>query len=162
VVEGGLTFKLLNGKHTGYIKNVVFNDVNVLVKGGNPITDTAAAPPELGVGQYNVSNLKVQPSYGLWARHVMGLTVSNSSFNYETKDNRYPVFLDDVIGAKISNTKMMMPDEVDGVIKLKNSPNVVVEKTIYYTNEWGKSPVQLPVINNTQSGVVSLPTKAMK
>ena len=75
VVEGGLDFKLPNGKHTGYIKNVVFNDVHVLVKGGNPLTDIEKTPPELGVGQYNVSNLKVQPSYGIWARHIMGLTV---------------------------------------------------------------------------------------
>ena len=63
VVEGSLDFKLPNGKHTGYIKNIVFNDVHILVKGGNPVSDTLQAPPELGVGQYNVSNLKVQPSY---------------------------------------------------------------------------------------------------
>ncbi len=37
VVEGGLDFKLPNGKHTGYINNIVFNDVNVLVKGGKPL-----------------------------------------------------------------------------------------------------------------------------
>jgi hypothetical protein len=61
--------------------------VHVLVKGGNPLADTATVPPELGVGQYNASNLKLQPSYGLWARHVQGLTVTNSSFNYEKTDN---------------------------------------------------------------------------
>jgi len=147
VVEGGLNFRLPNGKHTGYIKNIVFNDVHVLVKGGNPITDTAAAPPELGVGQYNVSNLKVQPSYGLWARHVNGLTVTNSSFNYEKTDNRYPLFLDDVIGAKISNIKVAKPTEVDAVIKLKNSEKVKVDKAVYYMNKWGVSPMILPEVN---------------
>ena len=50
VVEGGLNFKLPNGQHTGYIKNIQFNDVHILVKGGNPVSDTAAAPPELGCG----------------------------------------------------------------------------------------------------------------
>ncbi len=162
VVEGGLNFKLPNGKHTGYIKNIVFNDINVLVKGGNLITDTAAAPPELGVGQYNVSNLKVQPSYGLWARHVMGLTVNKSSFNYETKDNRYAMFLDDVIGAKLSNTKMVKPDQVDAVIRLKNSQNVEIEKIVLYINEWGKSPIHLPAVAGKQQGIISLPTNAMK
>src|SRR5918912_1604501 len=116
--------------------NVVFNDVNVLVKGGNPITDTSAAPPELGVGQYNVGNLKVQPSYGLWARRVMGLNVKDCSFNYEQQDNRYALFLDDVAGAKIANIKMVKPTPVDGIIKLRNSSNVLVEKAIYYSNEW--------------------------
>jgi polygalacturonase len=143
VVEGGLNFKLPNGKHTGYIKNIVFNDVHILVKGGNPLSDTAAMPPELGVGQYNASNLKTEPSYGLWARHVMGLTVKASSFNYEKPDGRYAVFLDDVIGAEITGTKMMRSKDNDTVIKLKNATGVSVENTVYYLDEWGKSPVVL-------------------
>jgi polygalacturonase len=141
VVEGGLNFRLPNGKHTGYIKNIVLNDVHVLVKGGNPISDTAAAPPELGVGQYNVSNLKVQPSYGLWARHVKGLNVTNSSFNYEKKDSRYVIYLDDVIGAKISDVKMVKPNGVDTIIKLKNTTDVTIGKVVCYPDEWGRSPV---------------------
>jgi polygalacturonase len=162
VVEGGLNFRLPNGKHTGYIKNIVFNDVHVLVKGGNPITDTAAASPELGVGQYNVSNLKVQPSYGLWARHVMGLNVMNSSFNYEKRDSRYALFLDDVIGAKISGVKLVKPVDLNSIIKLKNTSNVLVEKIIYYNDEWGKSPVSLPAISQNQGLRFVIPGKAMK
>lgn len=123
----GLDFTLPNGKHTGYIKNIVFNDVQVLVKGGNPATDTAATPPELGVGQYNASNLKVQPSYGLWARHVMNLTVKNCSFNYEKTDGRYALFLDDVIGAQLSAVKTVQSANKE-VIKLKSSRNVEILK----------------------------------
>ena len=148
MVQGGLNFKLPNGKHTGYIKNIVFNDVHVLVKGGNPLADTAAVPPELGVGQYNASNLKVQPSYGLWARHVAGLTVTNSSFNYEKTDNRYVIFLDDVIGAKINGIKAMKSKENSSVIKLKNSSNIKIENAVYYTDEWGKSPVSFAAIKS--------------
>ena len=129
VVEGGLHFKLPNGRHTGYINNIVFNDIQILVKGGNPSADTSAIPPELGVGQYNASNLKTEPSYGLWARHVTGLTVKNSSFNYEQTDNRYPIFLDDVLGAVISNIKMVTPKDI-GAVKLKASTDVKVEKII--------------------------------
>lgn len=115
--DNGIDFKLPNGEQTGYIKNIVFNDVQVLVKGGNPASDTAAVPPELGVGQYNASNLKVQPSYGLWARHVKGLTVTKSSFNTEKPDGRYAIFLDDVKGAKIAEVKSTL-------IKLKNSTDI--------------------------------------
>jgi hypothetical protein len=104
-VQGGLNFKLPDGNHTGYIKNVVFNDVKILVKGGNPPSDTAAAPPELGVGQYNVSNLKVQPAYGLWVRHVKGLTVKNCRFAFEKPDGRYAIYLDDVSGATVTGIK---------------------------------------------------------
>jgi polygalacturonase len=143
VVEGGLNFKLPNGQHTGYIKNIQFNDVHILVKGGNPLSDTTAAPPELGVGQYNVANLKVQPSYGLWARHVKGLTVKNSSFNYEKQDGRYALFLNDVLGAKISSVKMVRANDNATVIKLKNSQGVVIENSVYYNDVWGISPTGL-------------------
>ena len=143
VVEGGLNFKLPNGKHTGYVKNITFNDVNFLYKGGNPASDTAALPPELGVGQYNASNLKVQPSYGLWARHVMGLTVNKNTFNYEQPDNRYAIFLDDVIGAKISNIKMVKAKDINTVIKLKKAPGITIQNAVYYDNVWGASPTEL-------------------
>ncbi|MRG47297.1 endopygalactorunase [Chitinophaga sp. SYP-B3965] len=124
--DNGIDFKLPNGNHTGYINNIVFNDVQVLVKGGNPVSDTAAAPPELGVGQYNASNLKVQPSYGLWARHVNGLTVTKSSFNVEQPDGRYAIFLDDVKNAKITDVKMVRAADNNRVIGLKNSSGVTV------------------------------------
>jgi polygalacturonase len=129
---GALDFTLPNGKHTGYIKNIVFNDVQVLVKGGNPAADTSATPPELGVGQYNASNLKVQPAYGLWARHVMGLTVKNCSFNYERNDGRYALFLDDVIGAHLSAVKMVRSADNKEVIKLKNAAQVRIENVEYF------------------------------
>ncbi|WP_243751704.1 endopygalactorunase [Niastella caeni] len=131
-VTGGLNFTLPNGKHTGYIKNVVFNDVHVLVKGGNPLADTAATPPELGVGQYNASNLKVQPSFGLWARHVKDLTVKASSFRYEKPDSRYALLLDDVIGAQISGVKMVRPADNPTGIKLKNASDIHIENVSYY------------------------------
>jgi polygalacturonase len=130
-VEGKLDFTLPNGRHTGYITNIVFNDVHVLVKGGHPITDTAQTPPELGVGQYNVSNLKVQPSYGLWARHVKGLFVKECSFHYEQPDGRYAIYLDDVIGAQLSSIKMMRGKANEALIKLNHSSQVAVEKAVY-------------------------------
>jgi polygalacturonase len=125
--DNGIDFKLPNGNHTGYIKNIEFNDVQVLVKGGNPASDTTATPPELGVGQYNASNLKIQPSYGLWVRHVKGLTVTKSSFSTEQPDGRYPIFLDDVKGAKIRDVKVARPKDTKVVIGQKNSSGVIVE-----------------------------------
>jgi hypothetical protein len=142
-VEGGLNFKLPNGMHTGYIRNIEFNDVQVLVKGGNPLSDTAASPPELGVGQYNASNLKLQPSYGLWARHVQELTIKGCSFNYEHPDGRHVLFLDDVAGAKISEIKMVKVKDNAAAIKLKNSSDVIIENTVYYEDKWGERPVLL-------------------
>lgn len=160
-VEGGkLDFTLPNGKHTGYINNIVFNDVHVLVKGGNPLSDTAQAPPELGVGQYNVSNLKVQPSFGLWARHAKALTVNGCTFNYEQPDGRYAIYLDDVLGAKISTIKMMRGKDNEALIKLNGSKDVTVDGAVYYTTVWGNTPVELPRISHTTgNSTMSFPDK---
>jgi hypothetical protein len=153
-VQGGLDFTLPNGRHTGYVSNVVFNDVNVLVKGGNPLSDTAAICPELGVGQYNVSNLKTQPSYGLWARHVKGLTVKASTFNYEKRDSRYAIYLDDVQGARISSVKMVRAIDNGHVIGLKKSTGVSIQDAVYYNDIWGSAPVALPTVNHMVGNAV--------
>ena len=151
VVEGGLNFKLPNGLHTGYIKNIFFNDVNVLVKGGNPLSDRGNIPPELGVGQYNVSNLKVQPSYGLWARHVKGLALRNSTFAFEKTDSRYVVFLDDVVGAQLSGLKMQKSENNDSLIALKNSFKIDVNNVRYYSEKLENGFETLPSVFNLNS-----------
>ena len=155
-VKGGLDFTLPNG-HTGYIKNIQFNDVHVLVKGGNPASDRDQSPPELGVGQYNVSNLKVQPSYGLWARHAMNLTVTNCSFNYEQRDGRYALFLDDVIGARLSSVKMVRARDTGSVIATKNSSDVAIEHCVFYNDTWGDSPAESGRVLQADVGSMSYP-----
>ncbi|RPD42889.1 endopygalactorunase [Chitinophaga barathri] len=142
-VQGGLDFRLPDGRHTGYIQNVQFTDVHIQDMGGNPADDAKAAPPELGVGQYNVGNLKTQPSYGLWARHVDGLTVKASSFNYKQRDGRYAIFLDDVKKAQLSGLKMVKSKDVQHVIGLKESPDADLSDIIYYNDTWNNSPQPL-------------------
>ncbi|MDR7130227.1 polygalacturonase [Algoriphagus sp. 4150] len=147
VVEGGLDFTLPNGKHTGYIENIVFDDVHVLVKGGNPASDSENIPAELGVGQYNVSNLKVLPSYGLWARHVKGLRIIGCTFNYENRDNRPALYLDDVVGAEILNSSAVWSRDSENLIKSRNSSAITIDNIHYYRDFWGNSPKKLSDIN---------------
>jgi polygalacturonase len=158
-VKGGLDFKLPNGKHTGYVKNIVFNDIDVLVKGGNPVTDTAAVPPELGVGQYNVGDLKVQPAYGLWARHVNELTVENCSFNYEKQDNRYAIFLDDVMDAHLTGVKVVQPEGNVSLVAVKNSARIKTSNVTYYQNSWGSKLFQLPDKSILSAAYSAFPNK---
>lgn len=99
--EGGLDFRLPDGRHTGYVKDVTFSDINLTVKGGHPNGDADAVPPEIGVGRYNVGDLKIQPAYGFWFRHVDGVKMDNVTVRAEKADGRYPVYLDDVAHADI-------------------------------------------------------------
>lgn len=126
-IEGGLTFRLPNGLHTGYIENVQFHDVNLLVKGGHPSEDAEACPPEIGVGRYNVGDLKIQPAFGFWVRHVKGFVLDNCKINAENKDGRYAIVLDDVIGAEIKNLQVEKNVTDKENVKAISSHNVVVE-----------------------------------
>ncbi|MBZ4190608.1 endopygalactorunase [Niabella beijingensis] len=125
-VEGGLPFRLPDGRHTAYISNIRFNDITVLVKGGHPATDTVANPPELGVGQYNASNLKLQPSWGLWARHVKNLKMTNASFQSEKPDGRYPLYFDDVHQVLLQN--IAIPSGTQQIFSFKNATAISLKK----------------------------------
>lgn len=125
-VEGGLGFRLPNGKHTGYISNIRFKGVNLLVKGGHPAKDANANPPEIGVGKYNVKDLEIQPSYGFWFRHAKDVLVKDCTINCEKPDGRHAIFLDDVIGAHIQSVKL--PDfGAEPKIKSIRSQNITIK-----------------------------------
>ncbi|MBV8252672.1 MAG: endopygalactorunase [Chitinophaga sp.] len=117
-------FTLPDGRSTGYINEISFKDVHFLGKGGNPLSDTAQVPVELGVGQYNAADLKIQPGYGIWARHVQQLKIDSCSFRFEQPDHRYAIFLDDVQQAKIMDVKLMkVPALLEG-IKSRNTTGI--------------------------------------
>ena len=62
-------------------------------------------------------DLKIQPAFGFWARHVKGFILNNCKINAESKDGRYAVVLDDVIGAEINNlqvTKVLQIKKCEG------------------------------------------------
>lgn len=96
LVENGLDFILPDGRMTGYIERVRLEDWNITVKGGHPAGDAKLLCPEIGVGKFNIRDLKVQPSYGLWARHVRGLTLINVNIQTEKMDGRPEIIIDDV------------------------------------------------------------------
>ena len=158
-VNGGLDFKLPNKEHIGYIKNVVFNDVNILVKGGNPLSDTLQHPPELGVGQYNVSNLKTQPSYGIWARHVEGLTLKDCTFEYEIEDSRYAIFLNDVLSPRINSVKVLRSKKINHVLVLENAPGAVIDNFTFY-DQLGEAVTLHHLADSTSDGNLRLPGKS--
>ncbi len=151
-VNGGLDFTPPDGRHTGYITNVTFTDVHITDKGNHPAADTLQSPPELGVGQYNIGDLKTQPSYGLWARHVKGLTIQQCSFRYEQADGRYAIFLDDVRGARVTDVQLLQPADHAQTIKLNNTCGLQIRNTVSYQHTWAQDPQPLPTVDNADGG----------
>ena len=80
--------------------------MKLTVKGGHATTDAELIPPELGVGRYNVSDFRIQPSFGFWMRHVKGLTLKNGVITTEEADGRHAVVLDDVHKADITGLEV--------------------------------------------------------
>lgn len=126
-VKGGLNFKLPNGEHTGYIKNIQFKDINLLVKGGHPVEDSEASPPEIGVGRYNVGDMKIQPAYGFWFRHAKDVLLKNCTIKYEKIDGRHAIVLDDVIGATIEGLNIPNDHVKQPVVKQINSRQIIIK-----------------------------------
>lgn len=145
-VKGGLDFELPDGRHTGYIKNVTFTDVNITVKGGHDDSDSEAYPPEIGVGRYNVGDLKIQPAYGFWFRHVDGVIMDKCTISAEKKDGRYPVYFDDVKNAMVSDIVVTGSPNKREAIGMVRCKNIDVAQDIQPRMAWGKNhPVGTPV-----------------
>lgn len=141
VGEGGPI--LPDGRSIGYLENISFENVDVLVKGGHGFADSEISPPELGVGKYNVGDFGVQPSYGFWARHVNGLAFTNCTTNFEENDDRYAIVLDDVVNATIDHVQMVSGTGNRNIIQLKNSKEVTIKNSAYYKGTWGNEQAAL-------------------
>src|SRR5690606_16159496 len=102
-------------------------------------------PPELGVGQYNVSNLRVQPSYGFWARHVKNLELTDCTFNYEEQDGRYALFLKNVHGAKLTGIETVTMGANDSPVAAMESVDISISDSQNYRKNWGELPQPLTV-----------------
>ncbi|NHM31379.1 carbohydrate-binding domain-containing protein [Neobacillus terrae] len=139
---------LPDGRSIGYIENVNFENVSLLVKGGNSFADSKVSPPELGVGKYNIGDFGVQPSYGFWVRHVDGIKFKNVTANFETNDDRYAVVLDDVKNATLDTMTMVKGNNNPSVVQLKNSSNVTIKNSSFYNNTWGNQLTFLDNLNN--------------
>lgn len=86
------------GSREAKIEDVWISDVDLLVAGGGEkyegrITDIR----ELGAGRPEARSLgNLLPAYGLYARHVAGLRVSNVRYRLDLPDAREAQVLDDV------------------------------------------------------------------
>lgn len=149
---------LPDGRSSADIVNVQFRNVNLLVKGTNPLSDSNIIPPELGVGKYNVSDFGTQPSYGFWFRHVKDLVMDNCSMQFEVNDDRFAMVLDDVKNASLNNIRMQKPEENYGLIQLKKVSDISFSNTSYYTSRFGTGftpkegePIEIPAISSVSS-----------
>lgn len=77
--------------------------------------------PEMPREYPEPSNFGVLPAYGLYARHVRGLTISNVRFRTLVADERAPVVLDDVADARFEAFDASAKAGVPTIVTVTNS-----------------------------------------
>ena len=127
-----------DGRLTGYIKNVTFDNVHILTKGKGTAANRSLTCNELNVGQYNSPDMGVRPSYGLYLRHTDNFRFINGSLGAENNDARYAIVFDDALNSVIENVTVDTTT-YDQVFQTRNS--TVSVNGMYFRN--GTTPTGL-------------------
>jgi hypothetical protein len=94
---------LISGIPEYPIRGVRLENIRMTFNGGGTYKDAALAPPELEDGYPEPGRFGRMPSYGLYARHVRDLELSNVRFDCLKKEQRPAIACFDVIGFQIDN-----------------------------------------------------------
>jgi len=114
----------------GYnVENVRLQNIRLSYKGGGTKADAERVPPELDKGYPEPRRIGVTPAYGVFARHVTGLELSDIRLEFEKEDLRPAIVCVDVDGLEIDNLKAhvasgVKPARFEGVknLVIRNSP----------------------------------------
>jgi polygalacturonase len=92
---------------TGHpIEDVRLSDIRIIYQGGGTADQAAINPPQDEAAFYpEPSKLGVMPGYGMFARHMNGLTLRDVDVSFAKDDARPPVVLDDVTGIAFDHFK---------------------------------------------------------
>ena len=113
------------------IKNISLSNISIEFKGG------IIMPVELNVPEmedhYPESTMFGNlPSYGLFIRHVEGISLNNLKFSLEQNDTRYAIVLDDVNKIKMKNISIDFNYSEKAVVSINNTKNSLIEKPVIY------------------------------
>lgn len=96
---------------THVIENVVIRNVDVTLEGGGNIEDAGEIPERTRNNNYpeyifffGKDAKRVFPAYGIYARHISGVTFENVNIVTRTPDTRPCVFLEDAHDVKVDAT----------------------------------------------------------
>ena len=113
----------LNCVQDGYLENVVLNDVHVTYEGGGTTEEAARQVPPIA-GEY--FEMGTPPAYGLYARRVRGLTLSNVRFQMEHPDLRPAVVLDHVVDADINGLRAQGNAQAEELLRFIETRDVLI------------------------------------
>jgi polygalacturonase len=122
---------LVSGIPGHAIEDLSLSDIRIAYQGGGSAADAALEPPEREVEYPEPDMFGNIPAYGLYARHVTGLTARDVHFTLDKTDARPAVRFDDVNGADVDH--LVVPPRAAGPLfvlrhvrdfLLRNSPGI--------------------------------------
>jgi len=88
------------------IEDVTLTDIRLSYAGGGTVDDAARRPDDFASAYPEPSMFGVTPAWGLWVRHVRGLTVRGLELATVTPDARPAVRVEDATGVRVTDTPL--------------------------------------------------------
>ncbi len=122
---------LVSGVPGHPVEDLRLSEVRIVFRGGGAREDAALEPPELASDPPEPARFGRLPAYGLFARHVKGLSIRHVDLTRMQDEKRPAVCLDDVDGADFDDLKAQArPDLLTFVLRkvrefrVRNSPGL--------------------------------------
>jgi hypothetical protein len=138
---------VVNGVGEEVLENISFQDVHVLYEGGGTAAEAVREVPQIA-GEY--FEIGTPPAYGIYARNVRGLTLSNVRFELNKPDLRPACVFDNVADSTVSGLSAQGSQQADSLLNFKRSRDVLL------TAARVLSPVRtfLKVVGTANSGII--------
>ena len=121
---------LITGVPGHYIKNFLLENIEIELPGGGPVAESRHEVPE-AIDKYpEVKTFgPTIPAYGVWMRHVDGLTLNNISFKLSKPDERPVLIAEDAKNVVVKGLKAEAYNGSESAIRLENSQDVQIAAT---------------------------------
>lgn len=118
---------VVNGVGDDFVENVSFTDVQVTYIGGGTAEEAANRNvPQIG-GEY--FQIGTPPAYGLYARNVRGLTLSNVRLEFQNADLRPAVVFDHVQDAAVTGLSVEGNPQAESALRFSDTREVLLTGT---------------------------------
>lgn len=141
-----------NGVGDAWMEDISFDDVHVTYVGGGTAELAAKRDvPQMAAEYFGVWNTEPlgPPAYGLYARHVRGLTLNNVRFEFQNPDLRPAVILDHVKDASIVGLTVQANEKTESVVRVIESDDVLISAA----KVLNQTPVFLQIEGSANEGI---------
>jgi len=123
-IRGEMT-NVIWGKPNSMIENVEFTNVDIMVKGGHPLSASQINPPENDERfPKKIVDRVIHapfPSYGYYLRHVKGINFNSCNVGFENNDDRPSYIIDDGDKIKLNSVVIQKGNGAESYLEIRNT-----------------------------------------